>query len=229
MYRCIELPRFSLNTLAAVRRAFRDSTRIPLRQSWRPRPQAAFAPAVVSLGWRGNSLLVFAELTDRDIFTHAKKPNQRMWELGDVFEIFLCPVRQAAYYEFHVTPNNQWLQLRFGDSSVVKKLQKTNDFTSCVITKKVFHSWVWLRRKEQKWFVYAEIPATVICEHKSKRGPWLFSFGRYDYTRDRKAPVISSTSPHTKPNFHARHEWEKMQFYKQLKGRRPARVAASVE
>jgi hypothetical protein len=36
---------------------------------------------------------------------------------------------------------------------------------------------------------------------------WRFSFSRYDYTRGRVAPVISSTSPHAKADFHHQQEW----------------------
>lgn len=217
VFPCVELPRFPVDRLATVRQAFRHTIPIPLRQFWLKKPEADFAPAQVSIGWRGKSLLLLAELHDRDIFTRAKKPNQRMWELGDVFEMFLCPARQAAYYEFHVTPNNLWLQLRFNDSSVVERLRKGEDFAPCLINKKVFRSSVWLRRKENRWFVYAEIPLKVICEKKSGHRLLLFSFSRYDYTRGRKAPVISSTSPHQRPNFHARHEWAKLKFYKEKK------------
>jgi hypothetical protein len=201
-------------SLAATRRVFENATRIPLAQGWLEKEEKHFAPAQVAIGWRGKSLLVFAELTDKDIFTRAKKPNQKMWELGDVFEMFLAVSGQPTYYEFHVTPNNLWLQLRFRDSTVVDELRKTGDFKPCLITKKVFHSNVWRRPKERRWFVLVEIPAKAICVTKAeaKRTLWDFSFSRYDYTRKPQRRVISSTSRHKKPNFHARKEWNRMKF-----------------
>jgi hypothetical protein len=216
-YRCGELPKFKTKNLGVVKRAFEKATRISMWQGWLPKEEKAFMSAEVFIGWRDEALLVFAEMTDADIFTRARKPNQKMWELGDVFEMFLSVAGEPTYFEFHVTPNNQWLQLRFADSSVVDKLRKTGDMTPCVIRKKVFRSEVWRRPKEKKWFVYAEIPAKIICETKDarKRGTWNFSFSRYDYTRRPKLRVISSTSPHMKPNFHARKEWGKMKFYMQ--------------
>ncbi len=217
-YRCLALAKFKTSELAEVQEAFAGATKISMRQGWLPKEEESFAPAEVAIGWRNGSLLVFAELTDRDVFTRATKPNQKMWELGDVFEMFLSVKGQPAYFEFHVTPNNQWLQLRFADSTVVDQLRKgVGDFSSCLIKKKVFRSAVWRRSREEKWFVYAEIPAKVICESKAarKHGVWEFSFSRYDYTRRPKRRVISSTSPHKKPNFHARKEWNVMKFYDQ--------------
>jgi hypothetical protein len=41
---------------------------------------------------------------------------------------------------------------------------------------------------------------------------WLFSFSRYDYTRGRGEPVISSTSPHAAPAFHRQQEWGRLRF-----------------
>ena len=214
VYRCGLLSKFDDTKLAAVRQAFAKATRIPLVQGWLPKAEKHFAPAEVAIGWRDKSLLVFAELTDKDIFTRARKPNQKMWELGDVFEMFLAVSGQPTYYEFHVTPNNLWLQLRFRDSTVVDELRQTGDFKPCLIAKKVFRSSVWRWPKEKKWFVLAEIPAKAICETKAatKQIVWDFSFSRYDYTRKPKRRVISSTSRHKKPNFHARKEWNRMKF-----------------
>lgn len=202
------------SSLAAVRRAFREGAKILLGQAWLKKEEEAFAPAGVFFGWRGESLLVFAELTDADIFTRAKKPNERMWELGDVLEIFLLPKGQAAYFEFHVAPNNQWLQLRYPNSATIRRSRKTNDFSSYLMPRKVFRSRVWLRPKEKKWFVLAEIPRKAVCETKAskKSRTWSFSFSRYDYTRGRRQAVISSTSPHTRPDFHAQKEWRQLRF-----------------
>lgn len=215
-YCCLELPKFKTSNLATVREAFAEATRIPMRQGWLPEEEPAFAPGEVFIGWRDASLLVFAELTDVDVFTRARKPNQKLWELGDVFEMFLSVAKQPAYFEFHVAPNNQWLQLRFADATTVDELRRTGDFASCLIRKKAFRSKVWRQPRNKKWYVYAEIPAQVVCETKAaaKRGVWEFSFSRYDYTRRPKRRVISSTSLHRKPNFHARKEWGAMKFYR---------------
>lgn len=62
---------------------------------------------------------------------------------------------------------------------------------------------------QQKWFVFAVIPALAICGKPELRAGvrWHFSFSRYDYTRGRGEPVISSTSPHPVGDFHRQQEW----------------------
>jgi hypothetical protein len=92
--RCVSLPDFDANNLDAVRVAFASATSCALGQAWRAEAEPGFAPGQVYAGWRRDSLLLFAELTDHDIFTSVTVPNQRMWEMGDTFEIFLRPANR---------------------------------------------------------------------------------------------------------------------------------------
>ena len=211
---CRELPAFAADDLDAVRQAFRRATPCALCQAWLKKTEADFAPAVVRAGWRGESLRLFAELEDRDIFTRVTAHNQRFWELGDTFEIFLRPVEQQAYVEFHVSPNNRRLQLRFTDAGMVDRLRKTDSIEEALIWGKSFHSRTWLQPDEHRWFVVAEIPVKSVCEQRRplKGALWRYSFSRYDYTRGREKPVISSTSHHAKPDFHGQGEWGTLSF-----------------
>jgi hypothetical protein len=212
--RCRNLPEFTVDDFESVRLAFQDATPCALKQSWLKQEEADFAPAVVRTGWQQSSLLVFTELTDKDIFTHATGPNQRAWELGDVFEMFLRPDGQKCYVEFHVAPNNQRLQLRFADSGALERVRSTGSLEEVIIKDQAFHSMTWMRPELGKWFVYAAIPAASVCEQpKPLEGcQWRFSFSRYDYTRGRTEPVISSTSPHAEPSFHRQQEWGMIKF-----------------
>ena len=211
---CRELPEFEMHNFDAVRAAFASVDGCAMRQAWRAEPEPDFTPASVRTGRRGHSLLVFAELQDADIFSRATAHNQRMWELGDVLEIFLQPEDSAGYVEFHVTPNNLRLQLRFPDSDRLRRAQAENRFDDLLLPEGVFHSRAWEQPENGKWFVFAEIPAAVVCgEDRSLAGNrWRFSFSRYDYVRGRSEPIISSTSPHAQPNFHRREEWGILQF-----------------
>jgi hypothetical protein len=211
---CHELSAFNTGSLDDVRRAFHSATPCFLRQAWLKHEESGFAPGTVRLGWRDESLLVLAELTDSDIFSNATKFNQRLWELGDSFEIFLRPIKQEAYVEFQVSPDNQWLQLRYPDAEALKRARDTGSIENVLVRDKVFHSNTWVRSQERKWFVFADIPAVSV---RSKTGSlpgdqWRFSFSRYDYTRGSKQPVISSTSPHTQANFHRQQEWGTVRF-----------------
>jgi hypothetical protein len=204
------LPAFASNELDAVRAAFAEAARCELGQFWQPQPEPDFLPAQVRTGWRAQELFVFAELTDADIFNKATALNQYTWELGDVLEIFLRPVVQEAYLEFHVTPNNQRLQLRFPRA----KALDTAPPSAFTIAGEVFRSRTWVRAEARQWFVLAQIPVASVCDRPAPLpgSEWLFSFSRYDYTRGRTEPVCSSTSPHAVMDFHRQQEWGTLRF-----------------
>ena len=178
-------------------------------QAWLRGPEANFAPATVWTGWRGESVLVFAELTDRDIYNTATELNQPAFLMGDVLEIFLRAEGCESYVEFHVTPDNQRFQLRIPAADRQQDGQ--------LIPGPAFTSATWVDQPAERWFAYAEIPATSVCDRalRSLSGQeWLFSFSRYDYTRPDPKPVISSTSPHRVPSFHRQTEWGTLRFHR---------------
>jgi hypothetical protein len=211
---CRELPAFDAAKLNAVRAAFQNSETCVFRQAWLPKQEADFTPGIVRVGWRENSLLFFAELIDADIFTDATDHHQRFWELGDTFEIFLRPLDQESYAEFHVTPNNLRLHLNFPDAIAVEQARKTGSLENVLVREKEFASTTWVQSEARRWSAFVEIAASSINkELKDLRGSkWLFSFGRYDYRRGRKEPVISSTSAHTVADFHRQTEWGELMF-----------------
>ena len=211
---CRPLPAFDADKLDAVQTAFARAEGCVLRQAWLAEPEPDFTTAVVRAGWRGNSLLIFAELEDADIFTRASAHNQRMWELGDVLEIFLSPENSARYVEFHVTPNNLRLQLRLPDTTTLRGAQAENRFDHLLLPEGVFHSRAWRQPENNKWFVFAEIPSVAVCgvDRPLAGTKWRFSFSRYDYIHGRAEPMISSTSPHARPDFHRREEWGTLIF-----------------
>lgn len=180
-----------------------------MRQAWRDVVEPDFAPGTVRVGWRGESVLVFAELTDEDIFSAATDLNQKTWLLGDTFEIFLQPPGGRAYVELHVTPNNQRLQLRYDDAAA-----RNGAWEHALVGGKMFRSTTWVWPEVERWFVYVEIPfgevsGGTLPEAGSR---WRFSFSRYDYRRGRVEPVLSSTSAHAEPDFHRQHEWGGLYF-----------------
>jgi hypothetical protein len=211
---CEPLPSFDPSNLASVRHAFQSATPCFFRQAWLDKEETGFSPGVVRTAGQGNLLLVFAELTDVDIFSWATKLNQRAWELGDVLEIFLRPAETESYFEFHVTPNNQRLQLAYPDVYGVAKARSTGRLDEFLIPGDVLQSRTWIEKPLSKWYVYAEIPVSTVTGSCYVRDQmqWRFSFGRYDYTRGTHHPVISSTSPLTQPDFHRQHEWGVMNF-----------------
>ncbi len=214
-----ELPAFSADKLDEVCAAFQPAAGCLLGQAWRSAPEADFTPGYVRVGWRRDLLLVFAELSDTDIFTRATMHNQRMWELGDAFEIFLQSEDSANYVEFHIAPNNQRLQLSFPDTATLRRAQAANAFEDYLLPDGTFRSRVWTQPKNWKWFIYTEIPASSVCRVATSLAErrWRFSFSRCDYIRRRQAPILSSTSPHSVPDFHRREEWRTLCFVSAVK------------
>jgi len=212
--KCQELPAFDADKLEVIHAAFGRADGCVMGQAWLAVSEADFTPANVRVGWRSDSLLVFAELEDADICTRATASNQRMWELGDVLEMFLAPENSGSYVEFHVTPNNMRLQLRFPDTAALRQAQAANCFDDFLLPDGVFSSRSWVQPKNNKWLVYAEIPAVAVCglDRPLAGGRWRFSFSRYDHICGRSEPIISSTSPHAVADFHRRQEWGTLLF-----------------
>jgi hypothetical protein len=211
---CGELPAFNESDLLAVQHAFRTVKPCQMLQAWRSKISPGFAPASVRVGWREDCLLVFAELTDHDIYSYATGINQRLWELGDAFEIYLRPDGQADYIQLDITPNNHWMQLRITSAEALRCAQTANEFAGLVMPGNWFRTATWLFPEKDQWFVYAAIPARAVCgrDRLNPKERWHFSFSRYDYTRGDLEPVISSTSPHAEANFHRQQEWGVIRF-----------------
>lgn len=211
---CPELPAFNAADLNAVIHAFQAAPGCRLRQLWLTKIEPGFTPTMVQAGWRNNVLLLLAELKDTDIFSLAEQPNDRLWELGDALEVFLRPVGQPAYAEFQIAPNNQRTQLRFADAAHAEFARKSSSFDTALVHKIDFESHTWVRPEIECWYALLEIPASSVSNSSAPLpgSEWLFSFCRYDYTRGRPAPVISSTSAHSRPDFHRQEEWGTMRF-----------------
>lgn len=133
--------------------------------------------------------------------------------LGDTFEIFLRPKGGEAYFEFHIAPNNLRLQMRFPNAEAAARVARSQSLNEVIVEGEGFLSKTWVKPEIHRWFALAQIPRRLIDPNDGlSASQWAFSFCRYDYTRGQKAPVISSTSAHTRPNFHRQDEWGILQF-----------------
>ena len=200
--RCQTLPSFDVKNHESVLAAFARVPSIRMGQAWLKETEPDFLAAEVRSGRVGNSLVVSATLPDLDIFTRATDANQRTWELGDVFEIFLKPEGEDFYRELHITPANSHTMLTFAAESVPGKFLPDGIFAS--------HVWI----ESGHWQVLAEIPSAVITgrEEILPGEKWRFSFCRYDAFQDGRMPILSTTSPHPMPKFHRPAEWGVMVF-----------------
>jgi hypothetical protein len=198
----------------AATRPLASAPQVILRQGWADQPSPDYRPARVRVGYTKGALILLAELEDADIFNPATELNEPSFLRGDVLEMFLRPVTQDAYYEFHVSPQNQKFQLRIPSAAAFQKPPPDNG-ESRKLWNPMFESRVRVLSEQQKWQVLAAVPFRSVEEsvapgHEDVR--WLFSFSRYDYTRGHEHPALSSTSPHPFASFHRQTEWGTLVF-----------------
>lgn len=165
-----------------------------LTQPWAAQPEARFRPGTVRLAWSVDALLVLADLHDDEVRTSATADNQRLWELGDVFEIFLQAEGNDAYTELHVAPNGIRMHLRFPENLPVTPVgfQASANLTAT------------------GWRVEARIPAEVCGLPRFEAGTILrVSFCRYDAGAG-APPVLSTSAAHPAVSFHHPDEWPRV-------------------
>lgn len=212
---CRRLALPDLESWEANAAALQDAQACPLDQTWRWMIQRRFLPARVRTGWIPGSLLVYAEMEDVDVFNPVTGFNRFAFKHGDVFEIFLRPREQAAYYEIHITPQNQVLQLRIpSDEHFHSEDKDWAVLRSWLVYERQIASQVRVDSAANRWWLQAAIPFDMILEsgRVEPGSQWRFSFSRYDYTRGRRRPVLSSTSPHMRTDFHRQKEWGTLTF-----------------
>jgi hypothetical protein len=184
---------------------------VPLAQAWRPdgvEPNFQSSSAVVS--WTPNSLEFAIELSGSDAANRARRLNEPTWELGDVAEVFIAVQGRPDYLEFHVTPENQRLQLHFPADGISRFRAGTATLADFAFDRPGIESSV--RRTTESWNVSLTISRELLGVPDLRTGR-LFdvSVCRYDYG-GKAEPVISSTSLLTAPDFHRRQEWRQLQL-----------------
>jgi hypothetical protein len=178
-------------------------------QAWRAEDEVDLAPAAVALAHHQGKLIVYAELSDADIFNPIREHGAHAYPHGDVFEIFLRAEGAPNYFEHHITPGNTTLQLSFPTpTSFAENCTNDPGWSLPFATTIPVPSRVLVQPEIQTWRILAVIPLSRIApEAVSLPDHWRFSFCRYDHTHGREKPVLSSTTPHPVPNFHHQEKW----------------------
>ena len=171
-------------------------------QHWNKTPEARFQPGFVQVTQTDSGLLIEANLQDRAINLSRYPLNHLAFLECDAFEVFLGAENAAHYFEFHVTPSNSILQLRFEIGADREPLEEH------MLQEPLFASEV--KIESTSWHVRMQIPLHPLNFPDLSR--LKLSFGRYDHLSDGSRPVISSTSPHTVCNFHRMEEWPLLNF-----------------
>lgn len=180
-----------------------------MEQAWRESPEDGLRRATVRLGWAPDAIWVLADLPDDHIESQSTAHRQPMWELGDVFEIFIGRSRSPLYLELHASPNNHRLHLRWTTEDMALVRSKKKQADDLQQDPADFQSWVRRMASGKGWQVLARLPASLWPDARAFRAGQKFalSFSRYDCGPGGQPKILSSTSPHRELNFHRRHEW----------------------
>ena len=174
----------------------------PLTQFWLPQQEGGFRPGTAAFSWSAGKLHLLASLVDERVSTTATAHQQRLWEHGDVIELFFRRQGDNDYFEYQIAPNGFTLALHYPDKLSVMAMRggerPLDDFftalpleAEAVIT-------------EEGWNAKLTVPL------KGNPGDIIYaSCSRYDDGTGRP-PVLSSTSPHPVRDFHRMEDWRKM-------------------
>jgi hypothetical protein len=175
---------------------------LPFQQTWRESPEAGFQTGLVRVGWSAGALEVGGEFEDAEVQTRATADNQRLWELGDVFEVFLQVEGRADYIELHVAPNAVRMHLRFPH---VLSRDEPWPFQQLFVNPVGFHAKA--GELPGGWWAGLEIPCALLGLKCLTAGLVLRAgFCRYDYGPSGEA-ICSSTAILSEMNFHQPEEW----------------------
>ncbi len=187
-----------------------ESSPVLLDYSWPHGTQQA--KTELRIAWNPEELLVRGDMEDEDVTTRATADSQHLWELGDVFEIFLESSDAGFYTEMHMTPGNHRLHLHIGRDHYEAIKNRSLSPSRVTVCPPGFASRSAIT--PTGWTTEARIPAGLVDPKGliTKSSKWRASFCRYDAWSDGRPPVVSSTSPHKELSFHRRHEWRPICF-----------------
>jgi hypothetical protein len=165
--------------------------------------------------WDDEALYYGGTMTDAELRAYGKHRNDSLWD-GDVFEMFFKPsAEKPEYFEFQANPKELIFECyfprrgaypkdfqqapRLGNTAVVR-LDGTLDHPG---------------DKDRSWTVEGRIPWTAFRPSGGKPKPgdeWRFAICRYDYGPEGTKPVLMSSAPLTKANFHQHEDYGKLRF-----------------
>jgi len=175
---------------------------LPLTQSWLSEQETAFRPGTARFSWANNQLHLLADLVDEEITSSATGHQQRLWELGDVVELFVKHEGNSDYDEYQIAPNGFTLALHYPDLSCVEAVRRGEKNLGYFFTDLPLVSES--TKTEQGWQAKLSVPL------KANAGDTIrVSCCRYDYRAER-APILSSTSPHPVRDFHRPQDWREI-------------------
>lgn len=173
--------------------------RVPLRQPWLGAPQKEFSPGFARLGMDGKILLAHFMLKDDQPRNRAIRRNEKTWASGDVVEVFLQQEGGGDYYEFHLTPENQRLQLHF------PRIGRNQPWETFTVEEDLFESRTHISASRKRWQCLLRIDLAALFGSVPARVRFLL--GRYDAQTEGTLPILSCSGKLTVCDFHRLAEW----------------------
>lgn len=181
---------------------------LPFGQAWLPALEPAFRPGTVRLALAGDTLLVSATLSDDHITTTATADQQFLWELGDVFEIFMQAEGHSDYHEFQLSPGNHLLSLHYPHPAA----DRTRGLASYLRPSPIRDHEVEIEPTARRWHVALRLPLSSLLPPGAPLPLiWQMAACRYDYHKDGTF-TLASTAQLTKPQFHRIADWTRIKL-----------------
>ena len=95
---------------------YADCQALILRQNWLGPECLPKENAVAYVGREESAITFYVRMEDSQIYTEARKDDDKMWSLGDTVEFFVKPgLDRDDYWELHVAPNDLIMDLHIAD------------------------------------------------------------------------------------------------------------------
>lgn len=172
---------------------------LPLTQTWLLKQEEEFRPGVAMFSYSEGKLHLKAELIDEEVYSTATAHGQKLWEHGDVLELFIQKEGEQGYREYQVAPNGFTLALHYPDISCVEAVRNKKRHMEEFLTKEIPAATITMTPDGWQVLVSISLPA-------SPGERFRVSCCRYDAGNGRQA-IISSTSPHPVRDFHRPQDW----------------------
>ncbi|MEO6246312.1 MAG: hypothetical protein ABIQ12_12835 [Opitutaceae bacterium] len=179
---------------------------LALHQGWSPKAEAEFRAGQVWLAATRDALLVFAELSGLPRGTTATADHERLWERGDVFEIFLQAFDAGEYFEFQIAPNGCLLQLHYPEAGAPRNA----GIERYVRRDRLLDAAQAINLGANYWRLAVRVPTGPLLREQLRisGAEWRVAFCRYDYRDDGRFD-LSSTAALTRADFHRIGEWSR--------------------
>lgn len=189
--------------------------------SERKRIGAAESKGSARLLYDDNYLYVAFAFEDMDLVDRSRKDDQELYAISDVAEIFLKPMDEPWYWEFHVTPKGRistyWWP---GDGPAERPAENHFKPRFIQVATKVRGTVNYSGDRDRGWTALVTIPWIKLDRFnptKDLPARWTILLSRYDYSRYRtkgSGPELSAASRLSKPYYHLVNEYPRLSLRK---------------